>query len=309
MIRKYASVSEMGREQHRKRKKSSLASRFELVRPVKCNIDNPQAPPSLKTNQVDPIKKIERIPSTSEMSSKSMPSLGSTKIDMFEKKKSPEKATNVTHINQDDTTSTNVPHIPAHLQGSEKHSPEALSHINPLNFVLSCFKAYNVDSTLEYSLSKENYFPQVTESNFTAYQSDAIQAIRNKDIVKLRQIKKSGRSLQGCNRFGESLLHIACRRGSADMLAFLINDGECSLRVIDDYGRTPLHDACWQSEPNFDLIEIILDAEPDLLLLKDKRGHVALEYVRREHWGVWVKYLSYRMKTEIRRRRKNVSTV
>merc|ERR1739844_226745 len=118
----------------------------------------------------------------------------------------------------------------------------------------------------------------------------------------LRNIKNNGRSLQGCNRYGESLMHIACRRGSPEVLWYLINEGECELRVVDDYGRTPLHDACWQAEPNFELIELVLDAEPDLLLLRDKRGFSALNYVRREHWGVWIQYLSCRIKKEIRRR-------
>lgn len=60
-----------------------------------------------------------------------------------------------------------------------------------------------------------------------------------------------------------------------------------------------MKDACWQANPDFTLIELILNAEPELLLLQDKRGFTALEYARREHWGYWIKYLSYRVKVEI----------
>ena len=97
-------------------------------------------------------------------------------------------------------------------------------------------------------------------------------------------------------------MHIACRRSSPDVLNFLLQQGGCTLRVHDDFGRTPLHDACWQSEPNFQLLDIILNAEPELLLLKDKRGFTALEYLRREHWAEWIKYFSSRVKNEIQRR-------
>jgi hypothetical protein len=205
-------------------------------------------------------------------------------------------------MTQSKSTPFSVPALPQKLRGNESFSVERLSNIKPLNFVQSCLKAYKIKPEECDSLSKKNFFLEITEDSLAAYQADVIQAIREEDIEALRRIKNSGRSLQGCNRYGESLMHIACRRGSPEVLSFLINEGECSLRVIDDYGRTPLHDACWQAEPNFELIDIVLDAEPDLLMLRDRRGFVALEYVRREHWGVWIQYLSFRMKREIRRK-------
>ena len=47
------------------------------------------------------------------------------------------------------------------------------------------------------------------------------------------------------NRFGESLLNIACRRGFEDIVAYLLEQESVSVRHCDDCGRTPLHDACW----------------------------------------------------------------
>merc|ERR1712183_78962 len=51
------------------------------------------------------------------------------------------------------------------------------------------------------------------------------------------------------NRFGESLLHLACRRGRTDMVRFLVvemgSPPRDVLETMDDCHKTPLHDACW----------------------------------------------------------------
>ena len=63
------------------------------------------------------------------------------------------------------------------------------------------------------------------------------------------------------------------------------------MRVRDDVGRNPLHDACWTKEPSLDLVRMILEREPDLAILADRRGHTPLGYVRAEHWRVWDEFL------------------
>jgi len=178
-----------------------------------------------------------------------------------------------------------------------KYSVSQLGHIEPVSFVKSCLKAHCVNA----DINDTAYFLEPTNEHLAAYEPDVIEAIRSNDIEYLRSVKAEGRSLQGCNRFGESLIHLACRRSSMDIVAFLVADGYVCLRVKDDVGRTPLHDACWKKEPNFALVDLILDAEPELLLVADKRGHTPLEYVRREHWGQWIQYLAVRMKKDINR--------
>ena len=59
----------------------------------------------------------------------------------------------------------------------------------------------------------------------------------------------------------------------------------------DDYGRTPLHDACWTVTPNFALMELLIRECPDLLLVKDARGFTPMSYTRKEHWGNWNNFL------------------
>jgi len=53
-----------------------------------------------------------------------------------------------------------------------------------------------------------------------------------------------------------------------------VRDGDC--------GRTALHDACWTSEPNEELVEFLIQKCPELLLLMSDQP---FEYVRREHWS------------------------
>ena len=37
---------------------------------------------------------------------------------------------------------------------------------------------------------------------------------------------------------------------------------------------------------------MLIEREPDFLMLCDKRGHTPLAYVRREKWPVWRQFLS-----------------
>ena len=126
------------------------------------------------------------------------------------------------------------------------------------------------------------------------YDQEAVNAIRSNDIDALRKLHSIGTNLQCANKFGESLIHLACRRSNLDVVSFLINEAGVSLRVRDDYGRTPFHDACWRGELDVELIDMLLDHEPKLLMLNDKRGHSPLDYTRREHWVKLIPFLSDR---------------
>ena len=95
--------------------------------------------------------------------------------------------------------------------------------------------------------------------------------------------------MSACNKFSESIVHMACRRGSFEIAEFVLNNGgDCN--IVDDYGRTPLHDACWRSEPRFDVVTLLLDQNLDLLLTADVRGASPLKYVRKEHWVQFCAY-------------------
>lgn len=86
-------------------------------------------------------------------------------------------------------------------------------------------------------------------------------------------------------------MHLACRRGYLDVVTFLVCEAGVPVLVRDDYGRTPMHDACWSTSPNLELMEFLLRTCPDLLLLSDVRGHLPFSYVRKEHWKAWIGFL------------------
>jgi ankyrin repeat protein len=60
---------------------------------------------------------------------------------------------------------------------------------------------------------------------------------------------------------------------------------------MDDCGRTPLHDACWTSTPNPDLMTLLITEAPELLLVSDKRGHAPLQFAQRIDYPTWIAYL------------------
>jgi hypothetical protein len=141
------------------------------------------------------------------------------------------------------------------------------------------------------ALELECFFLEITQENINGYDLKKAAAVRDQDVNALRNMHGAGESLQVCNRFGESIVHAACRRGATPVLQFLTQEAGVSLKVIDDYGRTPMHDACWTNKPVFELVEVLLEVCPELLFVADKRGYSPLQYVRREFWGVWCRFL------------------
>ena len=115
-------------------------------------------------------------------------------------------------------------------------------------------------------------------------------AVRESDLPTIEDLAHSGKTMAACNQYSESIMHMACRRSSFEVVRFMHEHG-ASFDQIDDYGRTPLHDACWRSEPHFELIAYILDHRKDLLRGKDARGSTPLDYVPREHWDQWRKFI------------------
>ena len=118
----------------------------------------------------------------------------------------------------------------------------------------------------------------------------------------LRELHQQYNGLQQhfrcCNRFGESLLHLACRRGRTDFVRFIIEEMGTNtstaremLTVRDDCNKTPLHDACWTPSPNFELVELILKHAPEQVLMEDVRGNTPFDYVQKENYAVWLKFL------------------
>jgi Ankyrin repeats (many copies) len=84
---------------------------------------------------------------------------------------------------------------------------------------------------------------------------------------------------------------MVCRLGSLELLQVMLDAG-CDVQISDDYGRTPLHDACWAAEPALDVVQLLLDQDPRLLFMVDARGAVPLSYVQNQHFSIWIEFLS-----------------
>lgn len=136
-----------------------------------------------------------------------------------------------------------------------------------------------------------DYFLTMTDEHIEAHTTEVERAIRSHDYETLRRMLRNGHTLQTCNKHGESIIHIACRRGTTELLQFLIDEAHVSTRIRDDMGRTPLHDACWSHKPNFEIVMELLRVSPELLFIIDKRGFTPLTYVPREAWGKWCNFL------------------
>lgn len=82
---------------------------------------------------------------------------------------------------------------------------------------------------------------------------------------------------------------MACRQAEFNVVHYLLTNG-ANFSIVDDFGRTPLHDACWRPEPRFDIVTLILENDLTLLRLADVRGSIPLNYVREDHWLQWCAY-------------------
>jgi len=184
-----------------------------------------------------------------------------------------------------------MPQLSAAYQVEETTGPDPFADTNPVEFLKKIVESHGYSSKAVPSLSIKNFFEEITPEHIAGYDTEITEAVRTENLPLLRQLRSQGRMMQCCNRFGESIMHMACRRGYVHIVKFLMEECGSSIRLRDDFGRTPLHDACWTAEVEYDVVALLIQAEPHLILTCDKRGHTPLDYVRRENWGGWCRFL------------------
>lgn len=145
-------------------------------------------------------------------------------------------------------------------------------------------------------LRSASVFPTtaVTEARLNGYCHETVHAVRTNDVARLRALYGDGLCMNACNRSGESLLHLACRRGTLETVAFFIHEAHVDVTVTDDLGRTCLHDVCWRPRASeaIPILKLLLHSVPPQLLIQaDRRGHTCLNYTRKEDWGKWNAFL------------------
>lgn len=138
----------------------------------------------------------------------------------------------------------------------------------------------------------ENFFAKVTDEQIAAYTITVVSACRTNDLDALKKLQtEEGQTMNCFNRFGESLLTMACRRGFEDIVEYLLELPDVDVRISDDSGRTVLHDACWNPSPQLKICHWIMSRDPALWFIADNRGCTPFQYARPEHWGVWRQFL------------------
>jgi ankyrin repeat protein len=149
-------------------------------------------------------------------------------------------------------------------------------------------------SVKKYSSLEGGYYCRPSPLQQASYGTRLSGAVRASDGTLLRRLLDAGVSPNPCNNYGESLVHMVCRRGDHKLLRILLEAG-CSLQVTDDYGRTPLHDACWRADPSWECVELILDSDKHLFSLQDCRGAAPLTYVKKDNYHLWVNFLEAKL--------------
>jgi hypothetical protein len=146
-------------------------------------------------------------------------------------------------------------------------------------------------STQRYPTLQSAYYAKPTELQQACHNLYLTGLVKNNDFTNFERVISSGLvSPNPCNKFGESLLHMVCRRGRLDMLQCMIQAGTC-LQIVDDFGRTPLHDACWALQPCWEVVKVLLTADARMMLCQDIRGDVPLDYVQKTHHQQWREFL------------------
>jgi len=147
-------------------------------------------------------------------------------------------------------------------------------------------------------------FEKPSEEDINAYDLETVRAVRGNNLELLRQLWESGKSMDACNQFGESVLHMACRRGYSGIVEFLLQEVKVKTDRCDDFGRNPFHDALWTPTPNFDVMNLLIEhADPALLLSEDVRGNTPFAYARNDHSDQWISFLEKRKDKLVQRTR------
>jgi hypothetical protein len=167
--------------------------------------------------------------------------------------------------------------------------PDPNVHTSPDVFLIKLVKVMcgGLELEAQKAQSLERFFSKGTDAQVEAYTTTVVSVVRNNDLEGLKQLQANGHVLSCINRFGESLLHMACRRGFEDIVEFLLDQPDVDVRICDDNGRTVLHDACWNPSPQIKICQRILQRDPSLFFITDNRGCSPFQYARPEHWGIW----------------------
>jgi hypothetical protein len=124
----------------------------------------------------------------------------------------------------------------------------------------------------------------------SSFGTQVVHAVHTNDDEMLGKLLDCGLSPNPCNQFRDSILDLVCKRNNVSIFNCLLEHGS-DIRVIDGFGRTPLHHCAWASNFCREIAEAILERDPLQIFIEDKRGQTPLEYVRANIISDWTEFL------------------
>jgi hypothetical protein len=170
------------------------------------------------------------------------------------------------------------------------HAHTNTPQLNPQSYLNALMRSRGYP-VVHYDSLQTAYYNKPTELQQASYDVHLIDLVKNHQLDELRDCLAMGLSPNPCNAWGESVLHLLCRTGSPPSVLQVFVQAGADVQVVDDYGRTLLHDACWSVHPCMATIEMLLDHDVHLLQMRDCRGAQPLSYVPEAHWADWMTFL------------------
>jgi type II secretory pathway pseudopilin PulG len=124
----------------------------------------------------------------------------------------------------------------------------------------------------------------------SSFGTQVVHAVHTNDDEMLGKLLDCGLSPNPCNQFRDSILDLVCKRNNVSIFNCLLEHGS-DIRVVDGFGRTPLHHCAWASNFCREIAESILERDPLQIFIEDKRGQTPLEYVRANIMSDWTEFL------------------
>ena len=141
-----------------------------------------------------------------------------------------------------------------------------------------------------HSYKRSGYYNKPTEYQLASYGTKIAEIIKSNQTEEFSCLMEAGLSPNACNQHGESLVHTVCRHSNVKHFQVLLRHG-VDVQQTDDYGRTPMHDCCWASNPSFEIGRELLKRDASVLFVMDIHGSIPLAYCTKKNWAMWNSFL------------------
>lgn len=116
----------------------------------------------------------------------------------------------------------------------DKFGDHPMADVDPKVLFKSILENHGESSEPIPFASLEGFFTTMTKANVAAYVMETVSAIRKGTLDDVRKLHEAGKNIVACNKFGESIIHLACCQGMTDIVEFLMFQAGTSPCVVCD---------------------------------------------------------------------------